>query len=42
MKYRVYLEVGKFDTKAEAEMFVELNYSDDDLYTIIKKTGEQE
>ena len=42
MKYIVYLGVGTFDTKAEAEMYVELNYSDDDFYTIIKKIGEQE
>ena len=35
MKYEVYEIVNKFDTKAEAEMWVELNY--DDKKTIIKE-----
>ena len=40
MKYIVYLGVGTFDTKAEAEMFVELTDYDNDTSTIIKEIKE--
>jgi len=35
MRYEIYEIVNKFDTRAEAEMWVELNY--DDKKTIIKR-----
>ena len=34
MRYEIYEMVNKFNTKAEAEMWIELNY--DDKKTIIK------